>query len=163
MNNFRSLAIGATLVALGLLSLIWGWSDLKSNLAKRQWPVTSGSVVESYVIDNIAIYPEVIYEYRVNETVHRDTSTLHAPGFGSKRVRRDVARKSIVDYPPGVELTVFYNPVSPSESTLIPHPAWSSYGRVGTGIVLILTGLVFVSRGFIRIQDTQQSVAFLRS
>ena len=145
-------------VAIGAVLLYWGSLDFTLAQKTAGWARTGGRVrassVESFrqAKDGTRYRPLVIYEYQVG------TAILH----GSRRSLADQQYRSETDahalvtrYPHGRQVTVFYNPVQPTEAVLEPGAPWRAYGILGTGGGCMLAGLGLVARMSRRGQATR--------
>jgi hypothetical protein len=145
-------------VGLGVVLLYRGNQDLTLVQKTAGWAKTGGTVrassVESFpqATDGTTYRALVIYEYQVG------TAILH----GSRRSLADQQYRSETDahalvtrYPHGRQVTVFYNPVQPTEAVLEPGAPWRAYGILGTGGVCMLAGLGLVARMSRRGQATR--------
>ena len=143
MRRSKPAAVAAALAlgAVGLILVVHVWPRFREGMERRHWRTTEGKVVDSQVTTTPDLLPVVVYEYEVAGRRYQDTSRLQAPGFGTRRARYEVAIKSIVPYPPGASVAVWYDPDDPAHSTLVPHPEWRVFVQLGTGLLLVLIAL----------------------
>ncbi len=145
------------LIVFGVVCLLVGAGlslvaikQLQAGVERRAWPTASATIVRSEVIGVRAYRPNVVYEYRVETLVYRDSSALQPAAFGGRNSKREKAKTVIADYPVGATVVVYYNPQDPGESYLRPGPSWAPFGWLGTGGTLVLGGLVLTLVGIRR-------------
>lgn len=152
--NLRKSFVLLVMIAIAILSFWVGWqgiSDIRKSNSYSDWKKAEGIVINSQVVGEKALHPEIEYKYEVDGVVLEGNTNLGAPGFGTKANRRDQATKLVVQYPPGMAITIYFNPANPGESVLRPFPIWSAYTRTGSGfLVFAVTGLLLgykIARG----------------
>ncbi|MFQ5607062.1 MAG: DUF3592 domain-containing protein [Candidatus Zixiibacteriota bacterium] len=133
--------LGAALTVSGVALGISQGPSLERVLEIRSWVETTGTVEEATVTGQRASMPWVTYTYTVADSVYRATTDLDLPGFGSRGFRRQTAHRALADYPPGAEVTVFYNPKNPAESSLRRGFHWAPLARLSFGTVLFGAGV----------------------
>jgi hypothetical protein len=142
-GQHRGLWLGAalilSLVGVGLVVVNAGQIDRR--LASRNWPTTTGTVIESEIGHGRAYAPIITYSYQIEGSQFTSVSDGRAPGFGGKRRRFDAAETIAEEYSPGSAVTVYYDPSEPKSSTLTPGPNWEDYGQLGFGATLLCAGL----------------------
>lgn len=138
--------ISVILIGVGLFFIISRGAQLKSELGKTAWPTVVGRVTTSDVIGARAYHPEVRFEYSVGGQMYASQDNLSTPGFGSKSKRREVAVKSLVQYPPGAEVKVRYNPRHPAEGYIHVGPTHGDYIGLSFGLLLLCGGVVLVTK-----------------
>lgn len=137
--------IGIIFVILfGMILTPTFYFQLETALEISSWPSVKGEILSSDVIGGRAFRPDIKYEYYVDSTRYEGSSYLNIPGFGGRMNRLDAAEKLVELYPPGMEITVYYNPQQPGESTLNPHPRYSHYMKLGTSIILFIAGMTIL-------------------
>ncbi len=136
-----SMAAAVVSSALGLALTFFFGNPLLEDLEEKEWPVVEGIVTRSEITGERAISPTIEYSYAVNGTTYRTQTHVHAPMFGGKRKKLDVAETLVEKYPVGRKLNVHYNPGQPSRSTLTPGPTWDMYTKPAFGLVLFGAGL----------------------
>lgn len=130
--------LSGLITAVAGLWLVSHWADdLGSQIAKFDWPSAGGVVVSSTVIDEKAIYPQIIYRYEIYSQKFVDTSDFGAPGFGSKSVRRQTAQEVTRRFPAGEQVSVYYDPTNPGKSVLKRGLRWSGVFKFGFGLMLL--------------------------
>ena len=142
--SWRWALVASIAIILGMWIALDGLSRLSHGLESREWPVTTGVVMEAKVEGTRAFHPVIVYEYTVEGTTFRDSSALNQPSFGGRRRRKEVAQTEKDQFSPGQDVTVHYDPRNPSRSNLGRVLQWSDYGRTGTGAVLFSVGLCFL-------------------
>jgi len=115
--------------------------EVAREFERRNWPSTTGSVIESDLVGERAFHAVVVYEYAHNDSLYLDTCRLYQPSFGGKRRRHEVAKRTLAPYYPGAEVTVYLNPNDPTDSTLDVSVHWAGYGQVGFGTALFMIGV----------------------
>ena len=113
-------------------------------MQKRQWPATIAEVTDSKVLGNRAFYPQITYQFKINNNIYRKNTDLSTPGFGGKRSRYDTAEIIVSEYPQGKKVKVYYNPQDPHDSYLRIGPYWSDFVQFSFGLVLYGIGLFFI-------------------
>jgi len=140
----RTTLVAVVLALLGVWLTIDGSLALIEGFQSRNWPIVPGVVVESRVEGTRAFHPEIVYEYTVDSTKYRDSTTLQQPSFGGRTRRKEEADVETGLYKTGEEVASLYNPDDPAVSYLGRNIHWSVYGRTGTGAVLFGVGLCFL-------------------
>lgn len=115
-----------------------GYIYLKSEKIKT-WPTTNGAIITSEIVTNTEkgskrFIPEVTYEYQVGSTRYKGDKI----GIG-KESHESYAKRVIGNYPPGKNVTVFYNIKDPSEAFLDFGITPIIYYFLGIGFVFILS------------------------
>lgn len=129
-------------VVSGVWMMAAGWGVLHDYAGYRAWPVVPGTVIRSEVVGERAARPNVVYEYRVDGVLYRDSSALSPPSFGGRSSRRGVAEEISSEYPDGREVTIHYQPGNPTNSLLRVYAPWSAYGKLGSGGVVLFLGIM---------------------
>ena len=134
------------IIVLGLSMIYSAFmiQKLVTALEIKNWPHTEGVVIEAYIAGARSYYPDIEYEYAVDSQVYTGHSSLHAPMFGGKRKRHNVAETLVRDNPPGKKLPIYYNPKNPAESMVNNYVDWKVYGQSGFGFFMVLLSLWFV-------------------
>lgn len=121
------IALAFFLVAAGMLW--WGVTTVRNASVSRNWPAVTGTITASQVAistdeDGTTYSADVQYTYVVNDRRYTaDTVNFGEYGSGSRsRIDKIVAR-----YPPGGQVTVYYNPDNPGTAVLEPGLSWGSY------------------------------------
>jgi hypothetical protein len=134
--------LGATIILLGLILIVFNLDRLNNLWESRSWPATAAKVVRTALIREGRVYgPLVVYSYEVNGRIYVDSSHVAAPGFGGKRKRYDAAERILNDFHQDSLITVRYDPANAAVSTLHPGPPWNVYGQLGLGSTLFAAGL----------------------
>lgn len=90
--------------------------------AAQNWPTTTGEVISSRVTvrrsgNSRTEHPSVVYTYSVNGQAFTGQIVRAGDQFGATRIIGD-AQRIVERYSPGSRVTVFYNPLNPSEACL---------------------------------------------
>lgn len=143
--------VSVLIVALGLSFIFLVPQGYQSYLAQSQasnWPQTEGKVLSSEVLvderrpgieDDLA-QPKVVTRYSVNgrkyttREIHFNQSRSWTDNYG--------AALAVVDqYPPGKEVTVYYNPEQPYQAVLSIRWDWFTFFIMGLGALFVLFGV----------------------
>lgn len=138
-------------VIMGGVFVYAGNQALSSAKTTADWARTDGQVLSSSVEStqqgtSRTYHPLIVYEYRLQGVVLHGTRLT----VGDHAFTRSTEAQAVVNrYPVGRAVTVYYNPVSVTESVLEPGSRWQPYVLLGIGGLFILTGLclaVFLRR-----------------
>ncbi len=145
-GNVRGLAL--VIIVAGTALILWQMPSLQYAEGMKKWPTVEGIVTSASITGGRNYQPEIYYKYTVGTESYEEISNVHAPGFGTKGRRFDVAETLVGEYPPGTAVIVFYDPDEPGFSTLKPGATWDIYGKLSLGIILLAIGLwmVFLPR-----------------
>ncbi len=115
------------LVAAGMLW--WGVDTVRNASISKDWPAVPGTITASQVRistdeDGTTYFADVTYKYVVNDRWYT-AATVHFGEYGSGS--RSRADKIVARYPPGSQVTVYYNPDKSGTAVLEPGVSWSSY------------------------------------
>ena len=125
---------GAVLIVLELC-------HLQVVIERRNWPSVDGVVVSSEVVGERAPHPLIVFEYTLDGVKYVGNSDLHAPGFGLRTSREEVAYAIVNTLPVGAEVKVFYNPSDSNEALLKLGPTWDLLVRLSLGLMLYFIGI----------------------
>ncbi|MDP6449732.1 MAG: DUF3592 domain-containing protein [Lentisphaeria bacterium] len=125
---------GAVLIVLEL-------GHLQVVIERRNWPSVDGVVVKSEVVGERAPHPLIVFEYTLDGVKHVGNTDLHAPGFGLRTSREEVAYAIVNALPVGAEVKVFYNSSDSTEALLKPGPTWDLLVRLSLGLMLYFIGI----------------------
>lgn len=142
-----------------ILSFWVGWegmTDLNKARIISNWKKAEGTVLSSRIAGERAIHPEIEYKYRVDGIEYEGQTNLNAPGFGTRANRRDQATKLVAQYPPGMDLVVYFDPAIPGKSVLRPYPVWSAYTRVGTGFLIFVFSGLFIGYKLLKFRKNRR-------
>lgn len=130
--------VAAVLVVFAGCALIGSVSSSHlSNLrSKREWPTTTGKIIESRIVGDKAIAPYVVYSYDVEGAPYLGTSDLGTPAFGNKSKRLNEAETLISEYPVGKEILVHFNAADPQQSFILSAIPWNAYAQAGVWMFL---------------------------
>lgn len=136
--------LGVLVTAGGIVLSLVASEKVSDALARMSRPVTEGTVISSRVVGERSFAPEIVYAFFVDSVRYTGSTDRHVPLFGNKRRTREVAEKEVSAYPPGRTVTVFYDPVNPAESTIMPEPRWNHIAQAGLGVFLCFGGTVLI-------------------
>lgn len=136
------LIVFVLLAVSGILLVDTSIQRIQDTADMNEWPSVSGEVTKSEITDGRNYRPEITYVYYVDRVMYEGVSKMGAPGFGGKNKRFEVAETIVEEYSPGHELSVRYNPVDPSESTLSITTPWSVYTKLSLGLILHIGSLI---------------------
>jgi hypothetical protein len=134
------------LLGISLLLVVRATGVWLRTSAARRWPSTSGTVVDSRIIESeddgdLYYHPEVQFRYQVNGKVYPSDQWA----IGSRVVwggqRRDPKKaQSVVErYPAGRAVQVYYNPRQPEQATLEVRSV-NTLPLIGVAFLLTLVG-----------------------
>jgi hypothetical protein len=141
--NLYSLILVVTAIG-GLGISLWGWRIMQTSRRVAQWPTVTGQIALSELngSDN-DLLPDIRYRYQVDGQSYDSrfefpSGTHPLPEFNRRYVEK---------YPRGAEVTVYYNPQQPADSTLEPG-AQGDWMILALGILLALgaIGALLISR-----------------
>lgn len=120
MNNNKQRYFWLIIGILPAVILAIDISDIWNAKQSNSWPSTRGRIIESYVskrtsrLEGVA---NVRYEYRVGNVVYSSDRLSYSSSYSS-----DYANPSSLNakFYQGAEVSVYYDPSSPSHSVLIP-------------------------------------------
>jgi hypothetical protein len=153
------------LIAGGTALVLFGGFFLKTAWGSHTWPSTPGEVEDIQTIryttgsnGSTRTYRYTItYEYRVEGQSYR--SDRFSLGSGSTASRsydtsRAARRAGQEAYPPGSEITVYYDPADPTSTVLKPGANFGTYVPLTMGLLFLPSGLLFL-KVFHRIRPSQ--------
>ena len=142
LQTSNSVAFITFMGLIAALSLIfWQENVLLESQNRLKWPTITAVIIESKVIGDRALRPDIIYEYEVNGQTYQGDTNLNTPGFGGRRSRRDTAERIISEYEKGQKVLIYYNPNDPAESYIRPGVQWSDYMKSAVGHILFIFAL----------------------
>lgn len=102
---------------------------------------TEGTVLSSDVYDDHdgGDYIDITYEYIVDGETYRSSNVR--PGFGETSVSRSRAEEFVQNHSEGEPITVYYDPVTPSNAYLIAEKSLAFIGMAGFGAVITIAAL----------------------
>ncbi len=136
--------IGVLLICVGLFVGYVASRHVTRGRAQKDWPIVQGIVISSTISGEHSFSPLIVYQYIVDKATLVGESHLRVPMFGGKRKTMEVASAHVAVYHPNDTVSVSYNPIEPSESTLTPGPVWSDYGQLGASWFILLIGLLMI-------------------
>lgn len=142
---------GAIFLLLGLGVSYYGYRLIRRARASSEWPAARGQI-ESSAVDvekererdsdgnvhyDTKYVPRIVYRYQVEGTDYYGEqlsygSTSSGNASWAYRIRDQ--------YPPGTEVSVYYDPGNPQEAVLQPGAKWTTYIVLGIGVLFALTG-----------------------
>lgn len=128
---------------IGACVLFFGFRSMGRAKASLEWPSVNGVVASSEIDkkrgDNGTTYSaEILYDYEVGGVTYSSNRVGYGD-FGSSDP--SWARKVVNRYPQGKEVTVYYMPDKPEESTLEKGVHKKTYLLPAFGSVFFLAGL----------------------
>ena len=147
------LSFAGFLIVIGAALAIFGVFFLKSAQASRAWPNTMGEVQAIKATrhttgtgGSVTTYNYVVaYEYEVDDRTYTGdryslgSGSTASPQYDSPSAAQRAGKEA---YPPGSEVTVYYDPANPTSTVLKPGANWGTY-------VPLIMGLVFLPSGFL--------------
>jgi hypothetical protein len=138
----------------GILLFYNAENEIALGWKRNQWPVVTGTVVESRITGRRAFRPEIIYQYRLETKIYTDSTDLHTPGFGNRRYRLVTAERITGMFPAGSPVRIYYDPSDPAVSLLYPGPYWSDFLQLALSIIFLLSGGIVIGRAFLKRQHS---------
>ena len=126
-----------SLAGVGLL--VFGSQNLSSGYSSKDWKTTQGVVVESRLVDN----GRSKTGGRNNKPVIEYSYDVERVSYTSDRILFGIASDEWVEkYPEGTAVTVAYNPLQPSQSTLNTGVHYSAWIAPLIGIAFLLAVVI---------------------
>jgi len=82
--------------------------------------------------------PVVIYDYNVNGQTYRSDRVYYSRVYGSR------GQSSVINYTPGTEVTVYYNPHNPSQAVLKTGNPSTRYIQVFMAGAFFMAGVILL-------------------
>lgn len=136
--------VAAILLVVSAIFVVYQLNDIHNSLSRRNWPHTTGNIIASQLTGGELFRPRIMYTYQVEGRNYRDSSHLHAPGFGGKGQRRDAGMHILASYPSGSSVIVHYNPDNPAESVVLASVRWDEYAKLGFYLSLFFIAAIIV-------------------
>jgi Protein of unknown function (DUF3592) len=146
-GNSITILVAIPFIIIALVLLRAGLRGRRLAAASKTWPATTGKVLSSEVEARrsssstggytTSYYPMIFYEYQVDGQIHR-SNTLVLGGEVGGPVSR--AQQTVIAYPPGSSVQVYYNPENHQQATLEQGSSLS--GILIWVAVLIIVGLI---------------------
>lgn len=136
----------------GLVILFALRTDLFYGLTASHWPTTIGTVeenvIEYYEVGEpdrrVGIYKAVIvYRYSVNEKLYYNNKITYRDSLDTASSPEELT-SAFDNYLPGTKVTVYYNPLFPKRTMLIP--AQVTQGNIEAlilSLICLILGLLF--------------------
>ena len=140
MFNAYVVILGLFVVTGALVSLWGGWIMVQGRRS-LSWPQVEGVIVKTeQSSEQDELLPHIEYRYELEQKQYQCRLNFAAdispsPEFSASYVQR---------YPEGATVAVFYNPLSPEQSTLEPGPGKGDWLVLMIGVVTFFSGLVFL-------------------
>ena len=125
-----------------------GFHQLYYSTASLSWSSCEGTVVQAkcelhHGRQGSLYRPSIHYDYTIDDNQYTGYKYQYGE-FGSSS--QSWAKNIIAEHPVGSIIKVYYSPISPEDSVLIPGPHWGIWFDIGLGILLFVLGLsVFVA------------------
>lgn len=113
----------------GIIFVLAGIDIYQKEVATESWPQTQGVVISSDISsrssEDSTMYEAVInYQYKVNGINYTSNGVSYGDISSSDR---NHAQNIVDKYYVGKIVTVYYNPINPSDAVLEPGPTWFTY------------------------------------
>ena len=143
MNDVHG--IGLVIVTFSGLLLVDQVHTLWRALRSARWPHTTGRVIASSLAPVSLtdrslrdVQPFVRYRYSVGETEYHGQTLSIGEGWWSFRKTRFPIQDQ---FPVGSRVSVFYNPLKPTDSALLVGAETSTYLRPAAAAMILIAGL----------------------
>ena len=162
----------APFVALLTLATVWKYFEV---LRARSWIGVPGRIVSSKSVDRLVPRPgvdngkekrnfaDVIYEFKIGNQKHRGTRVTIGEDLGNG----DVA-ETLIRYPSGKDVTVFYNPKNPTQCVIEREPPKNFFqimaffiAALGAGAIVAADGLTSISNALERTLPNPKNAPFV--
>ena len=135
--------IAVFFIVYGLIIIPVNIKNYYTGLETENWHKTEGTVIESRVIigsgrNGGVRSPRIIYDYEISGIIYRGKRVSYANVWTN--VDNDVF-EFIKLYPAGSQMAVYYNPIKPSQSVLVPGSHWRAFIWSALGLPIIVFGL----------------------
>lgn len=142
------LVVGAVFFTIGTSLFLFGYREFRKMQGSGNWPVVTGTVVESGVATSrgskgrTCYRPYIAYSYVVDGVVHEDDrySLLQSYSGNAARSSREIAAA----HPVGSSIDVHVNPADPAVSVVNPSSGFSSLPALLFPVVFIVAGAVLL-------------------
>jgi hypothetical protein len=157
--DLRVILVPLVVIPLGIATFLvaqQAWRAQRRVLIARGWAQTTGRVIQSGVretavrvrrMTSAARYrqatryePEVIYEYQALGGIYRGDRLQVGYSFASSEA--DAAQRQADRYPVNCEVTIYYQPDNPAESTLNLAPGGETWVMWGIALVMLAVTLL---------------------
>lgn len=145
----------AVLALLGSFLLVYTWPLMIEMYRASLWPSTSGRVIGSSIetreqyqssdrnsggVRHVTVYwPKIVYEYYVDGRAYQYARRQFVEEYTPDK---SYAEQVVGLFPSGKQVTVFYDPTTPKESTLDNSLDHVFAFKFFSGLILILVGIV---------------------
>jgi hypothetical protein len=129
-----------SLVIPGVAMIALAFWTRRANARAAKWPSTCGRVLKSKLVNGYGPYPDaqIQYTYDVDGANYCCANVSHTARAGSKN------QGLIEKYRVGAEVTVYYDPVVPSQAVLENGPSHGWLTFVVGGLLFIGVGVFLV-------------------
>lgn len=146
----QALVICIILAIVGAALLIfWGIPTVQNSFRSRNWPTVAGEIVVSKVTEressssdgstSFVYHAEIAYSYNA-EGVKYSSGKVAFGDYDSSSISH--AQNIVNKYPVGKQVTVYYDPASPSTAVLEPGANWSGFMVAGISALFAVLGLL---------------------
>ncbi|KER10046.1 MAG: hypothetical protein HY22_07120 [[Candidatus Thermochlorobacteriaceae] bacterium GBChlB] len=125
-----------TLGVIGLTLVLSQSSELHERSLRKKWPTVQGKIDSTVVVGKRGFLPIVVYRYAIDGKEYTSSAELYSPQFGGKNMRKETSERIASAFESGKDITVYYNPLEPSESCLETNLRWDMFIRLGVGLFL---------------------------
>jgi hypothetical protein len=125
-----------TLGVIGLTLVLSQSSELHERSLRKKWPTVQGKIDSTVVVGKRGFLPIVAYRYAIDGKEYASSAELYSPQFGGKNMRKETSERIASAFESGKDITVYYNPLEPSESCLETNLRWDMFIRLGVGLFL---------------------------
>jgi hypothetical protein len=131
----------------------------------KSWLAASGRIVSSKSVDRrvqrpgvdngteVRNFADVTYEFKVDGKTRKGSRVSIGEDLGNVEVA-----ETLIRYPAGADVTVYYNPNNPEQAVLERDPPKGAFGCLGFGIALLISGAVVAVDGLTWIDATLRGV-----
>jgi hypothetical protein len=120
----------------GLIAAVWSSLRIASGVASLRWPSTTGRVRARDIDDTGQRYQLILeYSYEVNGVPYRGRRISFDFPLGRKEF--EAGTLLFYKYPPGKEITVYFDPQSPYRSVIERGVSWQLLLSLSVGIGLV--------------------------
>lgn len=143
INGLTGAIIGKIIfILIGLIFFITGIINIIRGFSSKNWPSVQGKVVSSdiQIQRNTSrgpnYTPAILFEYFINGTRYFSNKI----SFGGTSSRLISIQKTLIKYPTGSNVLVYYNPQKPQIAVLEPGITFSTIIFLLVGIILTIVG-----------------------
>ncbi len=160
---FPILLLASASIVFGITFFLGAYGTLRAWLnarASSRWHSTTGRVVSHKIAvkagkGSSRHIPVILYSYRVDGTSYQ-SDRIAFDDLPNESYNKEETQKIFEQYPPGKEVTVYYDPANPSQSVLQRRHRSIPSGIFFLLVLLFLTGFC-ASAFFMGIRDILQN------